>query len=82
MSKKYTIYFKEGFDRERAVKLAMNSFDISPLDIKHDIKVFKDYHYKLTLLFKDKKEFERFVTTLVKIRDVEVTDMQIGRIKK
>ena len=82
MSKKYTIYFKNGFDREKAVELAMNSFDISPLDVKHNFKALKDYHYKLTLSFKNKAAFEQFVVTLIKTRDLEVTDMKIGRIKK
>ena len=82
MSKKYTIYFKYDFNRGKAVDLAMNSFDISPLDIKHSFKACKDYSYKLTLPFKNKVIFEQFIIILIKTKNVEVTTMKIGGIKK
>lgn len=83
MNKKYTIYFINSFDRDKAAELAMNSFNISPLDIKHAFTIFKeDYSYKLTLSFTNKAVFEQFIVTLIKTKHVEVTNMKIGRMKK
>ena len=62
---KATIDFWRDFDRKTAITIAINIFNISPLEIKYRTKSSVYYKYRLQIKFINKEQFLQFINTIL-----------------
>lgn len=73
---KATIDFWRDFDRKTAITVAISIFNFSPLEIKHKIRIWSDYKYRLQIKFINKEQFLQFVNEILQ-HEINLANIKI-----